>query len=84
MIPAIIPGGRTARLLLRPLSLTDAPQIQRLFPRWQIVKYLAAKVPWPYPSDGAEQFIRLSALPQMLRGEAWHWTSASAQPPARS
>jgi RimJ/RimL family protein N-acetyltransferase len=70
----MIPEGRTARLLLRPLQLADAPQIQRLFPRWEIVKYLAAKVPWPYPPDGAECFIRDGALPQMQRGEAWHWT----------
>jgi [ribosomal protein S5]-alanine N-acetyltransferase len=74
MIPAIIPEGRTERLLLRQLALEDAPQIQRLFPQWSIVKYLAAKVPWPYPPDGAEQFIRTVALPQMERGEAWHWS----------
>jgi RimJ/RimL family protein N-acetyltransferase len=74
MPPATIPEGRTARLLLRPIALDDAPQIQRLFPQWEIVKYLAAKVPWPYPPDGAEQFIRNSALPQLQRGEAWHWT----------
>src|SRR6185437_7090063 len=53
--------------------IADAPQIQRLFPQWTVVKYLAAKVPWPYPPDGAEQFIRSAALPQMERGEGWHW-----------
>lgn len=73
MTAATIPEGRTERLLLRPLSIADAPQIQRLFPQWEVVKYLAAKIPWPYPADGAEQFIR-NALPQMERGEAWHWT----------
>lgn len=73
MIPAIIPEGRTERLLLRQLALEDAPQIQRLFPKWSVVKYLANKVPWPYPPDGAEQFIRTVALPQMERGEGWHW-----------
>jgi len=70
----MIPEGRTARLILKPLTLADAPEIQRLFPRWEIVKYLNAKVPWPYPPDGAEQFIRDAAMPQMERGEAWHWT----------
>jgi RimJ/RimL family protein N-acetyltransferase len=70
----MVPEGHTERLLLPPLSLEDAPQIQRLFPRWQIVKYLAARVPWPYPPDGAEQFIRNAALPQMESGQAWHWT----------
>jgi [ribosomal protein S5]-alanine N-acetyltransferase len=72
--PTTIPEGLTDRLILRPLSLADAPQIQRLFPHWNVVKYLAAKIPWPYPPDGAEQFIRNAALPQMARGEGWHWT----------
>ncbi len=74
MVPPTIPEGRTERLLLRPLSLEDAPQVQRLFPKWKVVKYLASKVPWPYPPDGAEQFIRDAALPQMESGEAWYWT----------
>jgi RimJ/RimL family protein N-acetyltransferase len=69
-----IPEGRTERLILKPLELADAAQIQQLFPRWEIVRYLANRVPWPYPPDGAEQFCREVALPQMERGEGWHWT----------
>jgi RimJ/RimL family protein N-acetyltransferase len=81
--PTTIPEGRTERLILRPLSLEDAPQIQRLFPRWQVVKYLASKVPWPYPPDGAEQFIRNDALPAMERAEAWYWTLGLRTDPGR-
>lgn len=69
-----IPHLETTRLWLRPLELTDAAQIQALFPRWEIVKYLANKVPWPYPPDGAETYCRDMALPAMERGESWHWT----------
>src|SRR5438270_8620188 len=69
-----IPEGRTERLILRTLELADAAQIQQLFPRWEIVRYLANRVPWPYPADGAEQFCREIALPQMQSGEGWHWT----------
>jgi RimJ/RimL family protein N-acetyltransferase len=68
------PGLETRRLILRPLELADAPAIQRLFPQWEIVRYLANIVPWPYPPDGAEKFIREMALPAAERGEAWHWT----------
>ena len=68
------PEGRTEHLILRPLEVADAAQIQASFPRWEIVRYLANRVPWPYPPDGAEQFIRELALPQMARGEAWHWS----------
>jgi [ribosomal protein S5]-alanine N-acetyltransferase len=68
------PPLETPRLFLRPLALSDAEQIQLLFPHWEIVRYLAAQVPWPYPSDAAFRFIRDIALPAVERGEAWHWT----------
>ena len=68
------PSLETPRLLLRPLELADAEQIQLLFPHWEIVRYLAAQVPWPYPADAAYRYIRDMALPAMERGEAWHWT----------
>jgi RimJ/RimL family protein N-acetyltransferase len=66
--------GRTKRLILRPLEVADAAQIQALFPHWEIVQYLANRVPWPYPEDGALQYCRDIAVPQAERGEAWHWT----------
>jgi RimJ/RimL family protein N-acetyltransferase len=66
--------GTTERLILRPLALEDAPQIQEVFPHWEVVRYLMNVVPWPYPPDGARQFIEEVALPQMARGEAWQWT----------
>ena len=68
------PTLSTPRLLLPPLELADAPQIQLLFPHWEIVRYLAAQVPWPYPVDGAYRHIRDMALPAVERGEAWLWT----------
>ena len=35
----------TPRLWLRPAELADAEQLQAIFPQWEIVKYLNAKVP---------------------------------------
>ena len=64
----------TDRLLLEPLRLADAEQTQRLFPQWEIVQFMTALVPWPYPADGALTFYRDVALPGMERGVAWHWT----------
>jgi len=78
----MIPEGRTERLILRPLELADAEQIQQLFPHWEMVRYLLTRVPWPYPADGAEQYCREIALPQMELGEAWHWTIRLAIRPA--
>jgi ribosomal-protein-alanine N-acetyltransferase len=69
-----IPSLETARLLLRPMELADVPHVQVTFPQWEIVKYLNGKVPWPYPSNGAETFFREMALPAMERLEEWLWT----------
>jgi [ribosomal protein S5]-alanine N-acetyltransferase len=64
----------TPRLVLRPLDIADAPSVQARFPRWEVVRYLDAIVPWPYPPDGALVFIGDHCVPAMQRGEAWHWS----------
>lgn len=69
-----VPNLQTERLLLRPLALADAPQIQQIFPQWEILRYMNGTIPWPYPPDGAETFLREAALPQMEQGECWHWS----------
>ncbi len=75
MTPAqTIPVLTTDRLLLRPLQLADAEQTQQLFPQWEVVKFLNASVPWPYPPDGALSYVRDIALPAVLRGDEWYWT----------
>jgi hypothetical protein len=51
----------------RPLQLADAEPTQRLFPRWEIVKFLSSKVSWPYPADRVLNVYRnesFQALPQ--------------------
>jgi [ribosomal protein S5]-alanine N-acetyltransferase len=70
----MFPSLETARLVLRPMALEDADQIQERFPHWDVVRYLANVVPWPYPPDGALTYIRDVALPAVARGEEWHWT----------
>ena len=69
-----IPTLYTERLILRPLELADAEAIQRLFPHWEVVRYLNALIPWPYPADGALTYLRDNALPSVARGEEWHWS----------
>ena len=64
----------TRQLLLQPLTLGDAEAIQERFAHWEVVRYLNAAVPWPYPDDGALSYVRDVALPAMARGTEWHWT----------
>ncbi len=47
------------------------------------MRFLLNRVPWPYPSEGAEFYCRQIALSQMERGEAWHWTLRLQSEPSR-
>jgi len=68
------PPLETARLLLRPLTLEDAPQVQALFPHWEVVQFLGAQIPWPYPDGGVLDYYSNVALPAIARGDEWHWS----------
>ncbi len=71
----VLPSLETPRLILCPIEIADAPQIQEIFPVWEVVQFLAASaVPWPYPEDGALTYVRDIALPAIARGEEWIWT----------
>jgi RimJ/RimL family protein N-acetyltransferase len=66
------PTLETDRLVLRPLRMEDAPVIQRLFPQWEIVRHLTARVPWPYPPDDAAKHLA-ECLDEMARRERFYW-----------
>jgi [ribosomal protein S5]-alanine N-acetyltransferase len=59
----------------------DATVIQWRFPRWDIVRWLDARVPWPYPSDGAATFVA-SCLAEMDGGTKSHWAIIPRSGPA--
>ena len=80
---ASYPPLETERLLLKPIELADAPAIQRIFPQWEIVRYLDARVPWPYPADGAEHVLRNVFLPFIEKGLWWSWTIRTRAEPDR-
>lgn len=64
----------TPRLILRPLRSEDAEQIQNVFPRWEIVRYLVSTVPWPYPPGAAKHYVDNVALPAVKEGKGWFWS----------
>ncbi len=47
--------------------------MQIIFPHWDVVRYLNALVPWPYPPDGAQRYYEDVAIPAMARGDEWTW-----------
>lgn len=67
------PVLETDRLILRPITLDDAPAIQKYFNNWNIIKNLSMSAPWPYPDDGAESFIRDNVLPAVEKGDSIVW-----------
>jgi RimJ/RimL family protein N-acetyltransferase len=67
------PTLQTSRLILRPIALSDAPAVQRYFNNWNIIQHLASVVPWPYPDDGAETFIRLQLGKIAAGEEIYNW-----------
>ncbi len=66
------PVLHTEHLTLRPCRLEDTPTIQRRFNQWDVVKYLAAGVPWPYPDDGAATNM-VETQEEMAAGKKMIW-----------
>src|SRR5207302_293257 len=46
----------TARLILRPLSLADAPAIERYASDWEVARH-TSHIPHPYPAGAAAQWL---------------------------
>ena len=78
----MIPNLETERLILKPLCREDIDAIQQVFPQWEIVRWLDARVPWPYPEDGARSFIEQVVLPAAKAGTGWHWSIRRRADPA--
>ncbi len=62
----------TPRLWLRPLALSDAAAYEKHFVDYEVIRFLAAQVPWPYPEGGIEHFLRTVILPAQGR-DRWAW-----------
>ena len=56
------PNLQTSRLILRPLKLDDACIATSLC-SLEIIQNLSLAVPWPYPDNGAHQFIQQRLQP---------------------
>ncbi|MHC2466474.1 GNAT family N-acetyltransferase [Bradyrhizobium embrapense] len=67
------PRIETRRLILRPLALSDAAAIQHHFNNWNVIRTLATVVPWPYPDDGAESFIKRELHKIAAGEESYQW-----------
>lgn len=65
------PRFETKRLILKEITIEDAPSYEKNFVDYEIIRHLAAAVPWPYPIDGVVDFInRILAVQGKNR---WVW-----------
>lgn len=67
-----VPNFETKRLLLRGLTIDDAKSYQKHFVDYDVVRFLSSQVPWPYPENGAAEFLKNIVLP--FQGiSRWSW-----------
>lgn len=77
------PTFETKRLILRPIHPGDLPSYQKNFNDYEIIRYLAAHVPWPYPENGAEEYYYKMLLPKRGK-DYWHWGIFLKEDPAET
>lgn len=67
-----IPNFETSRLILKEVSLNDIKSYSKYFVDYDVISFLAGSVPWPYPQDGVEEYLKLHVLPNQGKGK-WVW-----------
>ena len=67
-----IPEFSTQRLNLRGVLESDGPSYTKHFVDYEVIRNLAASVPWPYPENGVAEFIRSTILPNQ-GNDRWSW-----------
>jgi len=66
------PNLETERLILRPITIDDLSSYQQNFSDYEIIRYLATNVPWPYPKNGVHEFYYKVLLSKQGQNY-WHW-----------
>jgi [ribosomal protein S5]-alanine N-acetyltransferase len=67
-----VPTFVTERLVLRELVESDIPRYQSLFVDYDVIRNLAAGVPWPYPENGVREYLEAQVFPHQGKSK-WVW-----------
>lgn len=67
-----LPKFETERLYMRGVQLTDAETYQNNFADYEVIQHLSHLVPWPYPTNGAHEFLKNIILPKQGI-DRWVW-----------
>ena len=68
----LIPEYRTERLILRKVTLEDAPSYTKHFVDYEVIRKLSRTAPWPYPKNGVEEYLKNVILPNQGI-DRWTW-----------
>ncbi len=71
MIQNAMPTFKTERLILKAVTAEHIPSYTKHFVDYEVIQHLAAGVPWPYPENGVESFLK-SIWPK-LGTQQWMW-----------
>ncbi len=61
----------TKRCILKFPEEDHLKHYQKIFNNWEIIRHLGARVPWPYPDNGVEEFFNI-LRPKNGKDE-WFW-----------
>jgi [ribosomal protein S5]-alanine N-acetyltransferase len=67
-----VPTFTTERLLLRDFTDEDAESYQKHFAQYKVLRHLSSGVPWPYPADGAQDYIS-NYIKANQGKDMWFW-----------
>lgn len=67
----MIPKFETKRLMLKAVTLEDAPAYVKHFIDYEVIRYLSSAVPWPYPESGVTEYIKEIMAAQ--GNDRWFW-----------
>lgn len=77
---ASIPTFTTERLVLRELIGSDTAAYKKHFVDYEVIRNLSDRVPWPYPDDGVETFLRDMVFPRQNK-DRWMWAICLREDP---
>jgi len=66
------PDIQTERLLLKALTEADIPAYEKHFIDYEVIRPLAAGIPWPYPENGVRDFLEERVFPNQ-GNDKWVW-----------
>ena len=67
-----LPTFYTDRLILKAPVMEDAKSYQHYFANYEVIKNLSTAVSWPYPDNGAYEYLKNIVIP-MQGQERWTW-----------